>query len=147
MVWFWLALTIVLVVIEIVTTQIVSIWFAAGSAVTAITLAIVQSAGGNLPVVWQCVIFIVVSAILLASTRKLVKKLLKKKAERETNLDLVIDKTAVVTEQIDNIQGTGTIRINGLEWSARSLDDSIIEKDEIVIFKEIKGNKAYVVKK
>ena len=80
MVWFWLALTIVLVVIELVTTQIVSIWFAAGSAVTAITLAIVQSAGGNLPVVWQCVIFIVVSAILLASTRKLVKKLLKKKA-------------------------------------------------------------------
>ena len=32
-------------------------------------------------------------------------------------------------------------------WSARSSDDSIINKDELVIFKEIQGNKAIVERK
>lgn len=143
----WLALAIALVVVELATTQIISIWFGAGAAVTAIVTAIVASFGGKLPVVWQLVIFMTVSCALLASTRKFVKKLVKKNKNQETNLDLNIGKVAVVTETIDNIRGEGTVKINGLEWSARSLDDSIIEKDELVIFKEIKGNKAYVERK
>ena len=75
------------------------------------------------------------------------KRFLKKNKNQETNLELNLDKVAVVTERIDNVKGEGTIKINGLEWSARSLDDSVIEKDELVIFKEIKGNKALVIKK
>lgn len=147
MVWVWLSLAIALVVVELSTTQLVSIWLAIGSAMTAIITAIVKSFGGSLPVVWQVVIFVASSAILLASTRKLVKKLLKRNKNQETNLELNLDKVAVVTERIDNVKGEGTIKINGLEWSARSLDDSVIEKDELVIFKEIKGNKALVIKK
>jgi membrane protein implicated in regulation of membrane protease activity len=60
---------------------------------------------------------------------------------------LNLDKIAVVTEKIDNVAGEGAIKINGLIWTARSIDDSIIEVGELVIFKEIKGNKAFVVKK
>lgn len=147
MVWFWLALAIALVIVELSTTQLVSIWLAIGAAFTAITTAIVKSFGGSIPVIWQFTIFIVSAAILLASTRKLVKKFLKRNANQETNLELNLDKVAVVTERIDNVNGKGIIKINGLEWSARSLDDSIIEKDELVIFKEIRGNKALVIKK
>lgn len=147
MVWFWLALAVALVVVELSTTQLVSIWLAIGSAVTAIVTAIVTSFGGNLPVVWQFVIFIATAAILLVSTRKLVKKFLQKNKNQETNLELNLEKVAVVTERIDNVNGKGAIKINGLEWTARSLDDSIIEKDELVVFKEIKGNKAFVIKK
>ena len=147
MVWFWLSLAIALVVVELSTTQLVSIWLALGAGITAIITAIVKSFGGNLPVVWQFVIFIASAAILLASTRRLVKRFLKKNKNQETNLELNLDKVAVVTERIDNVKGEGTIKINGLEWSARSLDDSVIEKDELVIFKEIKGNKALVIKK
>ena len=147
MVWFWLSLTIALVVTELSTTQLVSIWLAIGSAVTAILTAIITSLGGHLPVVWQVVIFIATATILLASTRKLVKKLLKKNKNQETNLELNLDRVAVVTERIDNVKSEGSIKINGLTWTARSLDDSIIEKDELVIFKEIRGNKAFVIKK
>ncbi len=147
MIWFWLSLTIALIVVELSTTQLVSIWLACGSALTAIVVAIVSSCGGRLPVIWQFVIFIVASAVLLASTRRLVKKFVKRNEKQQTNLELNIDKVAVVTETIDNIKGKGTIKLNGLEWSARSLDETVIEKDELVIFKEIKGNKAFVIKK
>ena len=147
MIWFWLALTIALVVVELSTTQLVSVWFACGSAITAITIAIVTSCGGNLPVIWQIVIFVVTTTAILVSTRPLVKRFSKRTSEHRTNLELNIDQTAVVVETIDNIKGQGAIKLNGLEWSARSLDNTVIEKDEIVIFKEIKGNKALVIKK
>ncbi len=147
MVWFWLALAIALLVFELITVQLVSIWFSIGAGATAIVTAIVESAGGKLEIVWQVVIFVVVSGALLLSTRKLALKLLKKGKNQETNLELNIGKVAIVTERIDNIKGEGAIKLNGLEWSARSVDDSIIEKDSLVIFKEIEGNKALVERK
>jgi membrane protein implicated in regulation of membrane protease activity len=147
MVWIWLSLAIALVVVEMSTTQLVSIWLALAAGITAIITALVASFGGNLPLAWQIVIYVASSAILLASTRKFVKKFLKKSKNQETNLELNLDKIAVVTEKIDNVAGEGAIKINGLIWTARSIDDSIIEVGELVIFKEIKGNKAFVVKK
>lgn len=147
MVWFWFALAIVLLVVEIVTTQLVSIWFSIGAGVSAIVVAIVNSSGGSIDLVWQVLIFALVSGVLLLSTRKLAKKLVKRNKNQETNLELNIGKVAVVTETINNVQGEGAIKINGLEWSARSSDDSIINKDELVIFKEIQGNKAIVERK
>ena len=147
MVWFWLALAIALLVLELITVQLVSIWFSIGAGATAIVLAIVEGAGGKLDIAWQVVIFAVVSGVLLLFTRKLAMKLLKKGKNQETNLELNIGKVAVVTEKIDNVRGEGAVKINGLEWSARSLDDSVIEKDELVIFKEIRGNKALVERK
>jgi membrane protein implicated in regulation of membrane protease activity len=147
MVWFWFALAIALLVIEIATTQLVSIWFSIGAGVSAIVTAIVKSAGGSLDIVWQVLIFVVVSAALLLSTRKLAKKILKRNKNQETNLELNLGKIAVVTEEINNVKGEGAIKINGLEWSARSADDSIIEKEALVVFKEIQGNKAIVERK
>lgn len=147
MVWFWFALAIALLVIEIATTQLVSIWFSIGAGVSAIVTAIVKSAGGSLDIVWQVLIFVVVSGTLLLSTRKLAKKILKRNKNQETNLELNLGKIAVVTEEINNVKGEGAIKINGLEWSARSADDSIIEKEALVVFKEIQGNKAIVERK
>ena len=147
MAWVWLSLAIALFVTELSTTQLVSIWFATGAALTAIVTGIVNSSGGSLPLLWQCMIFVLASGIMLASTRKLVKRMQSKNDGQKTNLELNINKTAVVTEQIDNDKAQGAIKINGLVWSARSLDGSVIEKDELVIFKEINGNKALVVKK
>lgn len=141
MVWFWLALTIALIVVEISTVQLVCIWFAVGAAVTAIVKAIF----GSLALPWQLLIFICVSLILLISTRKLVKRLLKnKKEENAINLDRNIGKEARVVEEIDNVNELGAVKLGGLVWSARSIDNSKIEVGEIVIFKEIKGNKAIV---
>lgn len=143
MMWFWFALAIVLLVVELATTQFVSIWFSAAALVTGIIKAIF----GNLPLPWQIVIFVALSAIAFATTRPLVKKLTQKSKKDKTNLDLIIGKTAVVTEKIDNIKETGAIKLNGLVWTARSSDDSVINVDEIVVFDEISGNKAIVSKK
>lgn len=144
--WIWLALTIGLFVIELATTQLVCVWFAASSMVTAILTAIFGDMGFG--IVWQIVVFTVLSVGLLFATRPLVKRLLKKKTEKQkTNLELYIDKEAVVVEDINNIKGEGAVKIAGIVWSARSENGESISKDEIVIFKEINGNKAIVAKK
>ena len=144
MVWFWLSLTVALLVIEISTTQLVSVWFALGAGVTALIKAIFPTLG----TIWQVIIFVCVSIALLLSTRRFVKRFLfNRSREHETNLELNIGKEAVVVEEIDNVNGAGAVKINGLVWSARSIDDSEIPVDTIVIFEKIDGNKAIVKKK
>ncbi len=143
MVWFWLGFTVALTVLELVTTQFVSIWFAVGAAVCTIVCAIFPTIGLG----WQILIFVLCSLALLIATRPLVKRLLNKRsAEHETNLDRLIGKNAVVTEEIDNLRSVGAIKIGGLVWSARSSDGEIIPVGEIVVFESINGNKAIVSK-
>lgn len=140
MMWFWFSLAIALLVVELVTTQLVSIWLSASSFVTGIIVAIFS----KIEIPWQILIFAVLSTIALFATRPFVRKFTAKSKDNKTNIDLNIGKNAIVTEKIDNINGQGTIKINGLIWSARSDDGNIIEEGEIVIFKEISGNKAIV---
>lgn len=144
--WIWLCLMIALVVLELVTTQIICVWFALGAMVTSILTAIFGDMGYG--IVWQIVTFVIVSVALLLATRPLVKRLLSKRTENQkTNLELYIDKEAIVTEDISNIKGEGAVKINGIVWSAKSKDGEDISSGEIVIFKEIIGNKAIVERK
>ena len=142
MMWLWFALAIAFLVLELVTTQFVSIWFSASALITGIVVAIFP----QMQIAWQIIIFVVLSVGALVATRPLVKKLVKKMKGSETNLELNIGKTAMVVETIDNIKETGAVKINGLVWSARSSDNSIIEVGEIVIFERVSGNKAFVSK-
>lgn len=140
MVYVWLGVLVAAIVLEIATTQIVSIWFAIGA------LAAFIAALAGVQQLWiQIVIFVAVSAIAVIATRPLVKKIINKKAE-PTNADMVIGKTGIVTERIDNLAPTGVVKVNGSLWTARSADDSIIETDEKVIIKEISGVKLLVIK-
>ena len=75
------------------------------------------------------------------------KKFLSRTKEQSTNLELYYDKVAVVTVDINNELATGAVKINGLIWTARSENGETIEKDSLVIFKKIDGNKAIVVRK
>ena len=140
MVYIWLGVLVAAVVLEIATTQIVSIWFAIGALASLIaTLAGVEQ-------LWiQIVIFVLVSAIAVVATRPIVKRIVNKKAE-PTNADMVIGKTGVVTEKIDNLAPSGMIKAGGQVWTARSADDSVIEENERVIVKEISGVKLIVIK-
>ena len=119
----------------------ISIWFAIGAGVT----ALVKVLAPNIGIPWQALIFVGVSTALFLATRPFVKKLMANRGkEHETNLELIVGKEAVVTEDIDNIKGTGAVKINGLEWSARTADGEEILVGEIVLVKEIKGNKLIV---
>ena len=137
---FWLILAIVLVVIEASTAAFISIWFAAGALAAIIPALIYANA------VWvQVAVFVIVSAVSLALTKKFLKNVLHYTPEK-TNADQVIGKQAIVKEEIDNIRETGRVTVMGLDWAARSADDSIITAGEIVLVNEISGVKLIVEK-
>ncbi|NLA73752.1 MAG: NfeD family protein [Clostridiales bacterium] len=137
MVWIWLALLIVFIVVEIATVQIVTIWFAAGALASLITSLLTEN------LVIQGAVFLTTSLLSLVFTRPLVKKLMKNDVQ-PTNADRYIGKEGFVTEEINNILGTGSITVSGVTWTARSYEDSIIPKDTKVVIEKISGVKAIV---
>ena len=90
-------------------------------------------------------IFVLVSAIAVVATRPLVKRIVNKKAE-PTNADMVIGKTGIVTEKIDNLAPSGLVKVSGSVWTARSADNTAIEVGERITVKEINGVKLIVIK-
>ena len=131
----WLILCLVLAGVEAVTVQLVSIWFALG-ALAAMLPAIL---GTNFTV--QLSVFVVVSVLLLAVTRPLVKKKLAVK-KVETNAKAVIGQVGVVTEEVTAVQGR--VEVDDLSWSARSQTGEPIAPGEEVLVKEIQGVKLIV---
>lgn len=137
MVYCWLALTIVFVIVEAATAELVSVWFI-GGALAALVCALLK-----LPVLAQAAVFVGVSALLLALLRPALKKLLHVKPTR-TNADRLLGQSALVIEKIDNLQGTGAIRIGGVLWTAKNLMDAPIEVGARVTIERIEGAKVYV---
>lgn len=135
--WIWLIIIVAFIVLEASTAQLVAVWFIAGSA-TAFFAALFGA-----PVWLQITLAVVVSIAALLVVRPIVKKRLTPKTVA-TNADMSIGKTAVVTEKIDNEHGHGRVFLDGLSWSARSADDSIIEKDARVTVFAIDGVKLIV---
>lgn len=117
----WLALTAVLLIIEIVTLGLTTIWFAAG-ALFAFFAALLGMNQGI-----QIGVFAVVSVVLLFFTRPLAVKYLNTKTIK-TNTEALVGKTARVIVDINNLKSQGQVVINGLEWTARSSDDTVVFK-------------------
>ena len=57
------------------------------------------------------------------------------------NVDAVLGKLGVVQEQIDNLAGTGSVKVGSLVWTARSADGSVIPAQSIITVKEVAGVK------
>lgn len=136
----WLIATAALIVMEIVSLGLTTIWFAGGALVAALTAYL------GLHWLAQILVFAVVSLLLLFFTRPLAVKHLMKEPEK-TNVEGLIGKTGYVSKAINNLKAEGEVKLNGMEWTARSKDDEIIEKDEEVIVDSISGVKLIVVKK
>ena len=77
---------------------------------------------------------------MLALLRPLLKKYLRVKPSR-TNADRLLGQEALVTEDIDNLRETGAIRINGVLWTAKSVDDTQISAGSRVVIARIEGAK------
>ncbi len=88
-------------------------------------------------------VFLCVSLVLLIFTRPLAMKYFNKETT-QTNVNSLIGKKAVVIQDIDNLAQTGQVRINDIEWTARSADDEKIGKDTVVTIQEIRGVKLIV---
>ena len=135
----WIASAVIFFVIEVLTSQIVTIWFAGGS-IGAIFANVLKA-----ETIWQIVVFAVLSLITLLIARPYMKKFTQTKVQ-PTNADMCIGSKAVVTEDIDNTKGTGQVKIKGAVWSAKSNDEEVISKDSVVIVKSISGVKLIVEK-
>ena len=134
--WIWLGAVVFFGIVEAVTAGLVSIWFVCG-AVAALLAAFLGAA------LWlQIALFLVVSAVTLAATRPLVKKM--KTEAVPTNLDRAIGSTARVTEDIDNDAGTGAVYVDGKTWTARSSDGSVIPIGTRVTVERMEGVKLFV---
>ena len=133
----WIACAVVFFIIEVLTSQIVTIWFAIGS-IGALFANLLHAEA-----VWQIVVFAVLSLITLLIARPYMKKFTQTKVQ-PTNADMCIGSKAVVTEDIDNTKGTGQVKVKGTVWSAKSSNDDVILKDSIVIVEAISGVKLTV---
>lgn len=136
--WIWLTMLIAFIVAEIATVQIVTIWFAVGALAALITSLITDS------VLTQVSVFLAASLLSLVCTRPFVKKLMKNDIQ-PTNADMYIGKEGIVTKEINNLEGNGTVKIKGSYWTALSSDESvIIPVGSKVVVDEIRGVKAVV---
>ncbi len=135
MVYAWLIIVIILGLLEVFTTNLVSIWFVI-SGILAMFLSLIAD---NLYL--EVATFVVVGIMLMPISKKLYKKL--KVASTRTNIDRIIGMKGLVTKDItkDNI---GEVKVDGKLWSAYS--DSSIEKGSLVRVLSINSVKIKVEK-
>ena len=134
----WLAALVVFLIVEAACPiHLVSLWFAAGSLVAAIASML----GAQF---WlQVTLFLVVSIALLACLWPFTKKFLKPKIS-PTNVDAAVGAQCYVTAQVDNLHSQGQVKLNGMEWTARSTNGDVIPAGTVVRVDKIEGVKAYV---
>ena len=141
MVFIWLAVVVMALICEGLTTALVSIWFVPG-AIISIVLAALEVE------VWiQTLTFFVVSVVCVVIFQSFFRKKLRRVKKTATNLDRLIGETAIVTEKVDNLQAVGCVKVNGQLWSARSESGNIIEDGEIVEIIAVSGVKLICRKK
>ena len=137
----WLIIMAVMIVVEISAPGLVSIWFAAG----ALAAYIAALCGGSTAI--QVMLFVLVSIVLLFLTRPLAQKYINMRAPK-TNKDRIPGRTAIVTEEVNNLAATGAVMIDGLPWTARSAsEEDVIPVGEEVVVDKIEGVKCIVKRK
>lgn len=134
----WIIVIIALVVAEINTTSLTTIWFVGGAIIAAI------ASGLGAPVAVQIGLFIVISLALLLAIRPIAVKYFNPERVR-TNIDAMLGKHGHVTERIDNAAETGKITVGGMDWTARSMNpQQVIEAGAMVTIQAVDGVKLIV---
>ena len=112
----WLAVMIILIVLEIITVGLTTIWFEGG----ALVAMFVSALGGG--TILQIAVFLVVSFVLVIFTRPWAMKYIKTNHVK-TNYEGIIGKVVRITQDVDNLNGTGCAVVNGQEWTVRATED------------------------
>ena len=135
---FWLIAAGVFFIIEMATIGFLVFWLGIGALLAMVTSFITDS------ILIQALVFIITSTLLLIFTRPLVDKFIKVPKEVKTDAYWIIAKKGIVISKINNIEGTGQIKIDGDVWSAKSATDEDIPENTEVEIVEIDGVKAVV---
>lgn len=135
----WLIAFIAFIGVELVSMGLTSIWFGVGAFVAFIAALL------GAPVIVQFILFVVVSTVVIVFVRPFAIRFVNKNPVK-TNVESMEGKTGRVIVQINNIEGTGEIFVDGLEWTARTEDDSILNVGDFVTVIRVEGVKAIVKK-
>lgn len=135
MFYLWLLLVIILSVVEIITVNLVSIWFVISGIVAMIASLFTNN------IVIQISIFVILGLIFMILTRKIVKRIVPEKVK--TNLDRIIGMQGIVITKIGKNK-PGEVKVDGKIWTATS--NETINQDEIVKILEINSTKLKVEK-
>lgn len=111
----WLAMGVILVLLELVIPGLIIIFFGAGALITAATTWI----GLTETLTSQVLTFTGSSIALLLLVRFLLKKLKQNKSEDTTNLNIELGKMVDVIEMIEPNKTGGKVRYQGADWNAR----------------------------
>ena len=135
-IYVWLAVTAVAMIVEFLTSELVSVWFIGGGIVAIILAAVGLEWYVHLPV------FIVLSIILMLCFRSVIKKKLNSQTVL-TNAETVIGETFVLIKGI-TFDSVGEIKIGDIIWSATTENKTEIAAGKKVKILRIEGNK-YIV--
>ena len=136
--WIWLIFFILFLGVEVLTMGLTTVWFAGG----ALVAFFVNLAGGS--TFMQVVVFLIVSTLLILVTRPLAIKYLNKNTEK-TNVERLIGREAIVKEEINALNATGKVMLDGMEWSAKAKDiNKVYSLEQLIIVEEIQGVKLVV---
>ena len=138
--WYWLAVIVILIIVELCTLALTTIWFAGG----ALAALIASCFTGSLVI--QCISFGVVSLALLLFLRpSVVQRFNRRRAK--TNVDTAAGKTVRVLETVDNASDIGRVLMDGLDWTARSSEDDVtFNAGETAIVVRVEGVKLIIAK-
>lgn len=134
----WLAVMVVLIIFEIATMGLYTIWFAGGCLIAFFAALL------GFGVLTQVGVCLVVSGLLLVFTRPVVQARINKDMVK-TNSESLVGLTARVIEGIDNAEGMGRAVVGGQEWMARALnEEDKFAVDSLVEIVNISGVKLIV---
>lgn len=133
----WLGLMILFALAEAATVGLVSIWFVGGS----LAGLVVNLLGGSAAV--QLLAFALGSAVLLICLRPFVRRYITPR-KTATNANAALGRTALLTQTVDNLQGTGALKLDGKEWTVRSTDGSVLPAGTLVKIVRLEGVKLLV---
>lgn len=135
----WLVVAVFFLVVELLTTTLVSIWFVPAAIIVCFLTFVVDS------LALQIAIFVVLSAIFMVIARKVYKKYIKKPVDDVNQNEKLMGKVAIVTEDTTPI--SGRIRVGDVYWRAVSENGETIPKDEVVVIKRVEGTTLVINKK
>lgn len=127
---YWLIAAIILVLVEVFTSGFGVVCFAIGAALGALLAYLEVS------LAWQLTGFVVLSLLAFIFLRPLVLRYLTRKThETPMNADALIGKRGQVVEEVNPQKHTGSIKIDGDVWSARSAHGQILPAgSEVQVF-------------
>ena len=134
----WLIIAGVCLIIEVITVGFLIFWLAIGALFAMVVSFFTDS------LIIQTSVFVISSALLIFVTKPFVKKFVNNRNTIKTNVYSSVGKKGIVTKDINSIDSTGQIKVDGELWSATGFENMNIKQGTEVEIKEIKGVKAIV---